>query len=196
MLKKRFAQSLGLLSSQGAWDGATQELLDLSNVNFGAAATWRFALLGLPPFTNAGNLGAQDSYPPTLAAANGSLVIGAGSTPFATLLGLYLFSRSSAGAVYAPANLNIQVDIVSAGANANQSVQNVVASTALSGLTQFWTALAMAAAPAERRMSLTGTVPANNPYNLFTGDVVLVSLIAGAAVSTQTNTLLLVAEWC
>lgn len=195
MLKKVFVAGLGLLGSQGSWDGSTQAEADFSDTNFGGAGSLVKTLLTIPPFSNGGLLGANDSYPSQLAAAAGSRAIGAGSSPFATLLGLYLYTDNG-GAVYKP-SLTLTVEIISLGTGTTPaSAVTVLNAFDISTITNFWTRLSMATPSDDDRVfSLTGTAPTQNPYLLYSTDVIQVTLTAGGAVDNTGKFITLVAEY-
>ncbi len=197
--KLRGLASLGLLGQSSSW-GLAGGIADFSDVVLGAAGAVATSILALPPDTNLGVIGLNDPYPSPIAAATGSRAAGASSAPAAVLTRAWIFDANTAGTgLYAPANVTIGLSVIS-GSNTGTAagvVSPIVTAVTLSTFnTQLWNPLTFIAPTGDRIASLTGTAPASNPWMLYFSDMVIATLTASAAFTSQaTQKLAVVLEW-
>lgn len=189
-VKDKWALGFGLAGRESGWDIPDLVEYDYAFLNLAGATTYNGSIFGIMPGSNASVIGSPDSIPAALTVANGGRVVGSGGAPYASLLSAWIFARTSAGAVYAPgAGSTLQLQVVSAGANANQAATNLTAALSLATLTQFWTQQVFTAIPAERQITV-GSTALTTAVALFTGDTIFGQFVVTGALNVQGNSLL------
>jgi hypothetical protein len=192
--KDRWSLSYGLGGQNSGWE--IPDLIDFeySYLNFAGATTFNGFILGIMPGTNAPLIGSPDPIGASLAAANGGRVVGSGSQQYFTILSCWAFLRTNAGGVYtAAAGTTLALNVISAGANANQALTALTAAFSVNGATQFWTQMPIVAVPAERQVSLTGAIIPGVAQGFY-GDVLQGTLVTTGALNIQGNNMAVVLE--
>lgn len=193
-LKSRYKISEGLGGYLSGWDIPGLVEYDFSAENIAGASTTPGLVLGLPPATNAGVIGSSDDPGPALTVATTTRAVGSGQIWYATLLASWIFSRTLAGAVYAPAaGSTLKTTVVSTAAGAVQIASDLTAAFTLAGLVTFWTRLVLTV-PAERQPSLPPLGLVATAAMLFYGDSLLSLLLTTSGLNIQGNTLANVLE--
>jgi hypothetical protein len=192
--KDRWSLSAGLQGQASGWEIPDLVEFEYSYLNLVGATTFNGVILGIMPGTNAPLIGSPDPIGPTLTAVNGGRVVGSGAQPYFTCLSCWVFARTNAGGVYtAAAGTSLQLNVVSAGANANQASTALTAAYLVNNGTQFWTQMTITAVPAERQVSITGTAIAGIAAGFY-GDVLIGTLVTTGALNIQGNDLAMILE--
>ncbi len=191
-VKARYAIAQAL-DGQSAWEIPDLVEYDFSMINIAAASTIPGLTLGLVPGTNAPLIGSPDGLDPATSGADtASRKSGTGSKKYMSILSVWVFSRTSAGAVYtAAAGTTMQPFVISAApASAAQlSTALSAAALAINGLTNFWNQITLVA-PADRQISKgSPTDPQAGIVASFWGDVIASVLVVTGALNVQGNSI-------
>lgn len=194
-VKDRFGISLGLGMKESSWEIPDCIEYDYAYLNLAGATTYNGAILGVMPATNAAKIGSPDAIGPSLAVASTSRVVGSGTNPYFSILSCWIFSRSSAGAVYvASAGTTLQLFVCSAAQAASQLYTNLTPTQSIPALTQFWTQLTMTA-PADRVIAIGSfTDPQTGIVYGFYGDYLFGQLVTTGVQNIQGNSLVMELE--
>lgn len=190
-IKDRFGISTAL-DGFSAWEIPDLVEYDYSMANIAAASTIPGLTLGVVPGTNAGLIGSPDGLDPALAAGSVSRRVGTGSRKYFNILSCWVYTRTSAGAVYtAAAGTTMQPFVVSAAPASPTQISTALSAAALAinGLTNFWNQITLVA-PADRVVQLaSGTGAAAGIVAGFWGDFIASVLVVTAGLNIQGNSI-------
>jgi hypothetical protein len=202
--KDRWSLVYGLQGRESGWEIPDLVEYDYAYLNLVGATTFNGMILGVMPGTNAPLIGSPDPIGTAITAAIGGRVVGSGPSPYYTCLSCWVFLRTNAGTVYtAAAGTTLTLNVVSAGANANQALTALTAAFLVNGATQFWTQMPiLTTIPAERQVSIgqpgTGAVAGSTVIPGvaagYYGDVLMGQLVTTGALNIQGNSMVMVLE--
>ena len=188
LYKDRWAEALGLVSGEGAWDVDCMPVADFGNINAAGALTVRAGFNVIPLVNPAMTvLKSPDPEPfqkpgGTLLAASGDRQIGTGSQPMFVLIGAYCYHATGAAGVYQPVTtvLNIRVQ---SSALAVGGAFTTLATLNVSAATNFIDVVPIVGTTG-RFISIDGGANAAAAA-IFNGDAMFAELVMGGAVNHQ-----------
>jgi hypothetical protein len=191
-VKDRFGISTAL-DGFSAWEIPDLVEYDYSMANIAAASTIPGLTLGVVPGTNAPLIGSPDPLDAaTTGADTTSRKSGTGSKKYFNILSVWVYTRTSGGAVYtAAAGTTMQPFVISAapGSSAQLSTALSAAALAINGITNFWNQIVLVA-PADRVIQkFAGTGAQAGIVAGFWGDFIASVLVVTGALNIQGNSI-------